>query len=378
MAKRLLLINPVCGILSTGRICTDIAQEYEAKGWEVKIAYGRRKEVPDKYRKYGVRIGNMFGVYIHALISRIFGYHATGWCSKWATLRFVGWAEEWKPDVVWLHNLHDNYVNVEVLFDWIKRHEEYEVKWTHHDFWAVTGCCCYMGDCKGWRDGCKKCPSNYKSYRRGIFGGSEAREFKRKRSAFLGVKSMQLISPSQWVADTLRNSFLDVYSIKVVRNTIDTSIFKPTKSDFRERFGLVDKRMILGVSGFWEAPQKGFNDFMELSKILPGNAVIVLVGLTDKLMQKLPSNVLGLPRTNSASQLAEIYSAADVFFNPTHLDNFPTVNLEAAACGCAIITYDSGGTAETVADCRNAVILRGNERTPSGFLNAYSQLKKER
>lgn len=371
MAKRLLLVNPVCGILSTGRICTDIAQEYESLGWEVKIAYGRRDDVPEMYRKYGIRIGNMLGVYIHVLISMIFGYHSTGWCSRLATIKFVSWAEKWHPDVVWLHNLHDNYINVEVLFAWLKRHNEYEVRWTHHDLWAMTGCCCYTGMCEQWRSQCRHCPKGNRTYRRGIFGGSEAREYATKKALFWGVKRMKMFSPSEWLAGLIRNSFLKGYPVEVVHNRIDKSIFKPTVSDFRMRYHLGDKRIILGVSGFWDAPTKGLSDFITLSKMVDSDVVIVIVGLTEKLMHDLPENVIGIKRTNSAQELAAIYSAATVFYNPTRLDNYPTVNLEAAACECPVITYDSGGAAETVADYAKAIVLRGSDKTPEGFLRAF-------
>ena len=368
--KRLLLINPVCGILSTGRICADIAREYEAKGWEVKIAYGRRGEVPPRSRKYAVRIGNMVGVYLHALISLIFGYHATGWCSLWATKRFVKWAEKWNPDVLWLHNLHDNYINVVELFRWIKTRPGMRVLWTQHDFWAMTGCCCYTGACERWKEGCAHCPPGTKERRRGLFGGSEGREFQTKKKAFLGVKDMTLICPSKWLANLFERSYLSCYPIKVVKNTIDTRVFKPTPGDFRARRRLEGKKIILGVAGFWETPTKGFDDFLALSKLIDKDTRIVLVGLTPKLMKNLPDNVIGLGRTNSAEELASIYTTADVFFNPTQLDNFPTVNLEAAACGCPIVTYDSGGCPETVEGYAKAEVLSGAEKCPAGFLRA--------
>lgn len=370
MKKRLLLINPVCGILSTGRICASIAREYEAQGWELRIGYGRRGEVPDDVRKYAVRIGNMVGVYLHAFISLIFGYHATGWCSKCATLKFVKWAEKWNPDIVWLHNLHDNYINVEVLFRWLKNHPEYEVRWTHHDFWAMTGCCTYLMGCEGWQVGCKQCPPFNRGYRRGLFGGSEAREYRRKMRAFTGIKNMQMISPSKWVASYLRRGFLSEYPVVVQHNKIDSHIFIRRASDFKLRYGIQAKKMILGVSAFWETPSKGFSDFMKLARLIDKGTVIVLVGLTKKLLNRIPANVIGLMRTNNAIELAEIYSAADVFFNPTQIDNYPTVNLEAAGCGCPIITYDSGGCPETVEGYDRAEVLSGVEKSPEGFLRA--------
>lgn len=372
MKKRLLMVSPCLGVLSVGRICSDLAIEWEKKGYEVKVGYGRIPFVPEKSRRFGVRIGNMIGVYIHALISLIFGYHATGWCSKWATKRFLKWADEWDPEILWLHNLHDNYVNVVELFKWIKTRPNMKVYWTHHDFWAMTGCCCcYTGACDRWKEACYTCPKGSRGKRRGIFGGSEKREYQTKRKAFLGVKDMTMICPSKWLAGLLKQSYLSCYPIEVVHNTIDTTIFKPTYGDFRKRYNLEGKKIILGVAGFWEAPTKGFDDFMELSKLIDADTMIVLVGLTPKLMKKLPENVVGIPRTNSAVELAEIYTTADVFFNPTKLDNFPTVNLEARACGCPIITYDSGGCPETVEGYDKAVVLMGDEKTPSGFLSAF-------
>lgn len=372
--KRLLLINPVCGILSTGRICADIADDYSSQGWEVKIAYGRKAEVPDRYRKYAIRIGNMVGVYLHALISLIFGYHATGWCSRLATKKFVKWADDWNPDVLWLHNLHDNYVNVVELFKWIKTRPKMKVLWTQHDFWAITGCCCYTGDCEEWRQECPACPKGTSFYRRGLFGGSESREYQTKKKSFLGVKDMTLICPSNWLASLFRDSYMNCYPIIVEHNKIDLNIFKPTHGEFRERHGLVGKRVILGVAGFWESPTKGFGDFLTLAKLIDDNTRIVVVGLTSKLLKNLPRNILGIGRTNSAAELAEVYTSADVFFNPTRLDNFPTVNLEARACGCPIITYDTGGCAETVEGYDKAIVLKGKDKNPLAFLRAVESV----
>lgn len=370
ISKRLLMVSPCCGVLSVGRICTDLALEWEKKGYEVKIGYGRIPDVPPKYRRFGVRIGNMLGVYLHAIISLIFGYHATGWCSLWATKRFVKWADKWDPEILWLHNLHDNYVNVVELFRWIKTRPQMKVYWTQHDFWAMTGCCGYNDGCERWRNQCYKCPAGTKSRRRGIFGGSERREFQIKKQAFLGVKDMTIICPSKWLAGMFQQSYFSSYPIEVVKNQINTSIFKPTAGDFRIRHGIAAKKIVLGVAGFWETPTKGFNDFMQLAKIIPPDIVIVLVGLTPKLMKQLPDNIIGIARTDSAVELAEIYTTANVFLNPTKMDNYPTVNLEAKACGCPIVTYDSGGCPETVEGYDKAIVLHGSDKSPEGFLLA--------
>jgi glycosyltransferase involved in cell wall biosynthesis len=156
----------------------------------------------------------------------------------------------------------------------------------------------------------------------------------------------------------------------VIKNTIDQEIFKPRRSDFRTKYNVENNKIILAVAGFWETPTKGFDDILKLSTLLHDNEKIVVVGLTDRLLKNLPRNIIGIRRTNNAEELAEIYSAANVFYNPTKLDNFPTVNLEARACECPIVTYDSGGCKETVEGYDKAIVLYGEQKTPEGFLNA--------
>lgn len=372
---RLLLVNSVCGIRSTGRIVADIAKEYEAKGWEVKIAYGREPYVPEHCKRWAVRVGNWFDLHIHALITRLWGDHAIGLCSRRATKKFLRWANEYNPDLLWLHNIHGYYLNAELLFSWIKTRPEMKVKWTLHDCSAFTGRCSYftMSGCEQWKSGCVKCPTpcGYKSYY--VFGGA-ARTYNINKRTYLGVKYMTLITPSKWLADLTRQSFLREYPVEVVHNTIDLAIFKPTPSDFRARTGLADKILILGVASAWDR-RKGLQDFLSLRCLLDENFVIVLVGLTDKQIAILPAGIVGIARTNSAKELAEIYSAADWFFNPTKEENYPTVNLEARACGCRIVTYDTGGCAETVEGYDRAWVLKGDDKTPSHFVKLLSDLK---
>lgn len=337
-----LIINSVCGIGSTGRICTDLAQQLEAEGNEVKIAYGRKGTVPEQFQKYAVRIGTDFDCKMHAIQTRLFDTHGFG--SKHATKEFLKWAEEYKPDLLWLHNLHGYYINVEMLFDWIKKHPEMQVKWTLHDCWAFTGHCSYC--------------SQLRRYPACFAMSSVSKNFERKRKAFTGVKNMTLITPSKWLADLTRQSFLKEYPVEVHYNTIDTSIFKPTPSDFRERYGLQDRIIVLGVANVWE-DRKGLFDFYKLAEMLDDRYAIVLVGLSEKQIKDLPKNIKGIQRTNSPQELAAIYTAADVFVNPTYEDNYPTVNLEAQACGTRVITYDTGGCKETLHTKESTLVQTG-------------------
>ena len=378
---RILLINSVCGTGSTGRIAARIAAEYEANGWEVKIAYGRVANVPGGCLKWSVRIGSSLSVWLHGVLTRLFDWHADRICSWWATWKFLKWAEEWKPDLLWLHNLHGYYINYELLFKWIKKHPEMEVKWTLHDCWAFTGHCANFTavDCDRWQTGCHNCLDRCAYPGTKLFSAAKS-NWMRKKRAFCGVKKMTLITPSKWLADLTRQSFLKEYSVEVVHNTIDTSIFKPMQSNFRERMGLNGKTMILGVANVWDH-RKGLQDFQSLRRLLDARndktgqtCFIILVGLTDRQISSLPPGIIGIARTNSASELAEIYSAADWFFNPTHEDNYPTVNLEARACGCKVVTYDTGGSSETVEGYDKAWVLKGADKSPEGFMRLLGKV----
>ena len=340
---RILMINSVCGIRSTGRICTDLAEMLEKQGHEVKIAYGR-ESVPEKYQKYAVRIGSDFDVKLHGLKARLFD--ASGFGSKRATKRFVEWVKAYDPDVIHLHNLHGYYLHLGILFEYLKTCGK-KIVWTLHDCWAFTGHCAHftLAKCEKWKTGCEHCPQK-DSYPKS-FSDHAKRNFEKKKSLFCGIPDLTLVTPSVWLAGLVKESFLREYSVRVIHNGIDLSVFQPTESDFRERYGLQNKKIILGVASVWDK-RKGLDDFLKLSEILNDSYAIVLVGVSKEQKDKLPGNIVGIERTNSTKELAGIYTAADVFFNPTYEDNYPTVNLEAQACGTPVITYRTGGSVESV------------------------------
>lgn len=342
---KVLMINSVCGIRSTGRICTDIAMELEAQGHEVKIAYGREL-VPKQYQKYAIKIGSGIDQKFHAIRTRLMDEHGFG--SKSATRSFLQWADEFNPDMVWLHNIHGYYINIEMLFAWIKTRPDMQVKWTLHDCWAFTGHCSHftVAQCEQWKTHCSHCLQRTR-YPSSVIKDNSKENYKRKKAAFTGVKNLTLITPSQWLADLVKLSFLAEYPVEVHYNTIDTAVFKPTTSNFREKYNLQNKRMILGVASVWDE-RKGLDDFLKLSQMLDDHYTIVLVGVNTRQLKRLPNNILGITRTNNTKELAEIYSAADVFVNLTYEDNYPTVNLEAQACGTPVITYRTGGSPESV------------------------------
>lgn len=337
------MINSVCGIRSTGRICTDLADALTAQGHEVKIAYGR-ETVPEKSRKYAVRIGSNTDNKLHGLRSRLFD--DTGFGSKRATKRFIEWVKSYDPDVVHLHNIHGYYINIELLFRYLAEAEK-PVIWTLHDCWSFTGHCAYFdyAECDRWKTGCHNCPQK-KEYPSSMLADRSKKNWEAKKKLFTAVKDMVFVTPSEWLAEILRQSYFGKYPVKVINNDIDLSVFRPTEGDFREKNGLTGKKMLLGVASVWDR-RKGLKDYIKLSEKLDDNYRIVLVGLSEEQIKQLPENVIGISRTNNTKELAEIYTAADYFLNLTYEDNYPTVNLEAQACGTPVISYRTGGSTES-------------------------------
>ncbi len=341
---KVLQINSVCGIGSTGRIATDLHNALIEQGHKSWIAYGRKEP---KNCDSAIRIGRDFDVYSHALITRIFDRHGFG--SKQATLEFLEKVKTINPDIIHLHNIHGYYMHIELLFAFLKEFGK-PVVWTLHDCWSFTGHCAYFTfvGCDRWRNGCYDCPQK-RNYPGSFFMDNSRNNYERKKGAFSGVKNMTIVTPSKWLATLVKESFLKEYEVIPIPNGIDTDIFKPVKTNFKEKYNIENKFMILGVASVWDK-RKGLEHFVELAGMLQQDEVIVLVGLTQKQISRLPGNIIGISRTNNVHELVEIYSAADVFLNPTLEDNYPTVNLEAQACGTYTITFDSGGSGETIID----------------------------
>lgn len=354
---KVLEINSVCGIRSTGRICTDIAEVLEKNGHQCKIAYGR-EEVPRKYQRYAIRIGNSMSVKVHALESRVLDNAGLG--SKKSTRKFLKQIDDFQPDIIHLHNLHGYYLNIVELFEYLKANR-IPVVWTLHDCWGFTGHCAYFDyiKCEKWKkDGCNHCKQKSR-YPKSYLMDNSYKNYTIKKKIFCNLEKMQLISPSYWLAELVKESFLKEYPIHVIPNGIDLEIFSPTKSNFRKKYGLERKKILLGVASNWEG-RKGIKDFIHLSKIIDNNYKIVLVGVSDRDKEKLPINILGINKTNNPNELAEIYTAADVFINPTYEDNFPTTNLEALACGTPVITYNTGGSVESINKNNGLIVEKGN------------------
>lgn len=361
---KILQINSVCGRGSTGRIVSDIP--LLENGHESYVAYGRGSSVGCLE---AIRIGTDFDVYMHVLKTRLFDLHGFG--SKKATARFLRRVEEIDPDIIHLHNIHGYYINIELLFKYLKEKQK-PVVWTLHDCWAFTGHCTYFDfvGCDRWKTGCYHCPQKRRYPASWILDRSR-KNWQDKKRLFTGIRNTILVTPSKWLADLVKQSFLKEYPVEVIPNGIDTEVFKPTQGDFRKKYNIEGKFIILGVANKWEE-RKGLKYFFELANMLRDDEVIVLVGLTKKQIKELPKGIIGIQRTNSVKELAEIYTAADVFVNPTFEDNYPTVNLEAQACGTYVITFASGGAPETIV--RTGTVI--NDKTSEKIREAIDNVRR--
>lgn len=351
---KIVQVNTTCGSGSTGKICVAVSEMLTKQGVENYILYSSGKS---NY-PLGIQYMSKPETKWQALKSRIFGNY--GFQSRAATKRLIAEMERIKPDVVHLHNLHGHNVHLGILFSWLKE-KQVKVYWTFHDCWAFTGYCPYydIAGCEKWaKEGCRKCPQK-KHY--SWFFDRSSYLYQQKKKLFTGL-DMTIITPSRWLADQVQQSFLRGYPVKVINNGIDLSIFQPRESAFRTKRGIEEKFVVLGVAFGWGV-RKGLDVFIELSKRLDGKYQIVLVGTDEKVDKLLPDNIISIHRTNNQTELAEIYTAADLFVNPTREENFPTVNIESLACGTPVLTYSTGGSSEMLNEKAGMVVERNDEES---------------
>lgn len=352
---KLLQINVTVNHGSTGRIAEQIGDAAMASGWDSYIAYGRGA---GKSSSKTIKIGSKIGVYLHALLTRITDRH--GLYSRFATRKLIRKISAINPDIIHLHNIHGYYINYKILFEYLQNTDT-PVVWTLHDCWPMTGHCTHFeyAKCDRWKTSCYDCPEK-KSYPASLLIDRSRKNYIEKRELFTSVKNMTIVPVSNWLGGVVQESFLGKYDVKVIHNGIDISTFQPLPSDIKERYGIVDKKIILGVASPWSR-RKGLTDFFELHRHISSDKYqIVLIGLSEDQNKSLPNGIIGLVRTESVEALAQWYSVADVFVNPTYEDTYPTTNLEAISCGTPVVTYKTGGSPESVTSETGRVVGKGD------------------
>lgn len=345
----LLQINLSANVGSTGRIAEEIGKEAMEQGWRSVIAYGRFAGPSESEL---IRVGTDFDIKEHLIETRLFDNH--GLSSRRATKKFIKQIDTLKPDIIHLHNIHGYYLNYRILFDYLNK-TNIPIVWTLHDCWAFTGHCGHfiMAGCERWKSGCGHCPITHIEYPKAFIDRS-ARNYKLKSEIFCANQNLHIVTVSEWLAGLVKQSFLKGKDIRVINNGIDLNVFKPIHVKGNGRF------RILGVSNLW-SEVKGLPDIVRLRALLDIDKYeIVVVGVSKDQIAELPEGILGIQRTASVAELAAYYSSANVFVNPTYADTFPTVNLEALACGTPVVTYKTGGSPESVDAKTGAVVEQGD------------------
>ncbi len=343
---KIVQLNAVCGVGSTGGITMEISKMLTSHNIENYILYTSGNYDYD----LGIKYSNPFLVKVNALLAKVLGNY--GFNSLISTYRLIRILNKITPDIVHLHNIHGHDLNLSIFFRYLKKTRA-KVVWTFHDCWAFTGYCMHFDrlECDKWKTSCQNC-IQAKKY--SWFFDNSNRLYNNKKQLFTSLDNLTIVTPSQWLANLTKESYLSKFPVEVIYNGIDLDVFIPRTSDFRKRYNLENKTVILGV------PKGKLQYFMELSKIIDNNCSIVLVGLTEKEMQNLPKNIIGLPRTKDRFEMAELFTMADVYVNTTLEDTFPTVNLESLACGTPIITFNTGGSPEALDEETGMVVEKRN------------------
>ena len=366
---KIALINSVSSYGSTGRICDAIASMAIARGNEAKVYFGLGKSLNNN----AIKISNRVDYIVHNVLSRLFD--GEGLFSSIGTLFLIRKLKEYRPDIIHVHNLHGHYINYRLLFQFIEKKTSSRVVMTLHDCWSFTGHCAHFEiiNCEKWHGGCQKCPHR-EVYPRSYLSRSE-RNYNLKKDLIAGLGArLYLVPVSNWMDSFLSESMYKGLNHSVIHNGIDLSVFKYLEnSDVLTRYNIKNK-YVLGVANPWSS-YKGLDDMVKLRGFLDESISIVLVGLSHEQIEVMPKGVVGLRPINNLEELVALYSSASVFINTTYCDNYPTVNLESIACGTPVVTYETGGSPESITSQTGAVVHRGDIQ---GLIDAIDRLNAQK
>ena len=338
---RVLLLNVTCKYSSTGKIVFDLYNRLRADGHEAAIAYGRGDIVEgENIYKYGVDAET----YLHAALARVTGLN--GYFSAISTRRLISFIEDFKPDVVHIHEIHAYHLNQATLFNYLKK-KKIPVVYTFHCEYMYTGKCGFAYDCENYKSGCGNC-KYVKLYVSSLGIDRTAYMLKQKKKWMTGLDIRLIAPPSKWLADRIKETYLGDRNIQVIHNGIDTEgIFYPRgrQDSLREKYGIApDARLVLAVAPKIMDVQKGGQTVLDLAATMPGTQ-FVMVGADETT--RYSDNVQLIARTKDQDELARWYSAADIFLICSKAENFPTTCIEALCCGTPVVGIDACGTKET-------------------------------
>lgn len=365
---KVLQINTVCGRGSTGRIVADIHNLLPKRGHVGKVVYGRYQS-PENID--AIKIGSSASTLYHVFQTRLFDRQ--GFASKKATKQLIAVIEEYQPDIIHLHNLHGYYLNLPLLFHYLAK-KNTPVVWTFHDCWAYTGHCVYSDyiGCEKWKTECFHCPKK-KEYPNSFLFDASRKNYIQKKRLFTAPENVTIVTVSDWLKGQVEQSFMSKYEVVRIYNGIDRKVFQPTQSNLKDRLGISDKFMMLGVSDIW-SERKGLSYFMRLAQELKEDEALVMIGFKKEELSSLPKNIIALERTDNVQQLVEFYSAADVVLNPSFEETFGLVTAEALSCGTPVIVSNTTASPELVDKTCGRIVEKNDYE---GFKRAIAEIKAD-
>lgn len=357
---------------SVGKIAEQIGETILENGWESYITYARNHN-PSKSEV--IKIGTKIDLYTHALSTRIFDNHC--FSSKSATKKLIDTIKEINPSIIHLHHLHGYFINIEILFSYL-RESGIPIVWTFHDCWSFTGHCAYFDfvGCDKWKTECYSCEQKTE-YPSSLLFDRSTKNFLDKKRIFCSVEDMTIVSVSKWLAGKVNQSFLKEFDSKVIYNGVDLNCFRPKSSRqmIDNKYAIKDKFLLLGVATTWDK-RKRLEDFIELSLLLNDTFAIILIGLSNEQIRKLPKNIIGISRTENQEELCDFYSASDLFLNLSVEETFGLTTAEALACGTPSIVYNATACPELIDDNTGFVVEKLNIKELVNKINIASNIGK--
>lgn len=372
---RILRITTEINRSSIGRTTEQLGRLVIAEGWDSYIAWGRTDGVSESKK---IKIGNKWTVYLHVIITRLFDLHGYG--SYFATKKLVCKIQNIQPDIIHLHDIHGYYINLKVLFKYLKE-SEIPVIWTHHDCWAFTGHCAFYSsiNCNKWKTECCSCPLT-KEYPGSLFIDNSKKNYRFKKRVFTSLKYLYNVGVSEWISKELKKSFLNKYPIMTICNGIDTDVFRPRQDcnqEVRKKYGLGSGKLLIGVATAW-GERKGLSDYYKLREQLNNDYTIVLVGVPKSLQVLLPDGIVGIQRTDSVEELCRLYSAASIVLNLASAESFGKTTPEGLSCGVPSIVYNCTASPDLVDNNTGVVVEQGDIPAIIEAINTIMSWDKEK
>lgn len=352
---KVLQIESTFGKGSTGVISLYLMRQIEKNGGECYVACATaRSDLVDS--PYVYRIGNWLDHKCHAFLGRIHGKQA--YYSRFATRRLIRFIDRIEPDIIHFHDLHSNYINLNMLLGYIAQ-KKIPLVLTLHDCWFFTGGCfhyTYAG-CERWQHSCGHCPKRFQDTA-AYLGDRSSVILQDRINYFSSLNDLTVVGVSQWITQEFKKSRIPATRLLTIHNGIDLEVFKPVTSNIRSRFGLENKFVILAPAAKWLNPVNQ-EAFLYFTSHLPSDAVMVLFGCF-RVIKNLPKNVISYIYTHDHGEMAALYSASDVMVNCSREDSLSNINLEAQACGTRVICYSNTGIQETVDGTHSFTVPTGD------------------